>query len=111
MKVSLPIPPPVAVPKAGVYQVDAYIAAGGKPRAAVQNALWEAFGEVTVALLVDGASVLAGLWLAAWNAADGNALAPGALSAVDLDALKAIYQDPSFVPSVTLDQLGQHLKA
>lgn len=90
--------------------VRAYAAVAAKPgdaTVAVTDALWDRFGGPTIGLFADGAVTLAGLWASAWELAGGEAAFPAdALSAVDPGALQRLYEDPAFVPSLTLDQIG-----
>ncbi len=93
-----------AIPPAAL--VDAYIAAGGGKSKAVADALWAAFGPQTIAVMADGAQVLAMLWDSAWAAGGGIA---GAAAAVPEAALQRLYEDPAFIPSLDLDQIGAAL--
>ena len=60
--------------------------------------------------MADGARVLGMLWKSAWIAGDGPSIATNKLGAVEPGKLKALYEDPSFVPSLTLDDIGPVLK-
>jgi hypothetical protein len=90
--------------------VDAYVEAGGKSTVAVQDALWEAFGDKTIETMADGARVLARIWEAAWKAGKGQAIAQSALGEVDEDVLIALYTNTQFVPSIDIDHIGSRLK-
>ena len=78
-----------------------------KPRA---QAMWDQFGKATVQVMVDGCMTLAQLWESAWKAGDGdnNMTELGKVSEADLEAL---YQDPSFMSSHTLDTIGPLLES
>ncbi|WP_231946790.1 S1/P1 Nuclease [Leifsonia sp. 21MFCrub1.1] len=95
--------------------VSAYAAVATKPgdsTVRVTDALWTAFGPLTIGVLADGALTLAMLWQSAWKAAGGDAaFSSGALTAVDTAALQALYEDPAFVPSLTLDEIGPVLQS
>ncbi|MGO4298865.1 S1/P1 Nuclease [Leifsonia sp. RAF41] len=83
----------------------------GDTSVAVTDALWSRFGQKTIGVLVDGALILAMIWQSAWKAADGNALfTPAQLAAIDTATLQKLYEDPGFVPSLTLDQIEAVLK-
>ncbi|SDH27451.1 hypothetical protein SAMN04515691_2425 [Leifsonia sp. 98AMF] len=94
--------------------VTAYAAVASKPgdsSVRVTDALWGAFGEQTIGLLVDGALTLAMIWQSAWKAASGeSAFSATGLRAVDTAVLQRLYEDPAFVPSLTLDQIGPTLE-
>ncbi|RDV43831.1 hypothetical protein DOE76_15210 [Leifsonia sp. ku-ls] len=93
--------------------VDAYAAVATKPgdaSVAVTDALWERFGAATSGLFADGALTLAMVWESAWALAGGEtALPTEALAAIDPAALQALYEDPAFVPSLVLDEIGSVL--
>ncbi len=89
--------------------VDAYLAAGGKNVVAVQDALWNDFGDETIETMADGARVLAAIWDAAWTAGNGGAISSAALAACDPQALIALYRDTTFVESLDLDHIGAAL--
>ena len=95
---------------------DEYIKLGGGSSVRVVDGLWSAFGEKTAVLMAGGALTLAPLWEAAFKVA-GVKWNEGA-QAMDEKALATIYQDASFVPSLTLDKIGvcfrrfsRHLKS
>ncbi len=90
--------------------VDTYIAAGGKNRKAVQEALWAKFGQETIDVMADGARVLAKIWQGAWTAGNGEAIAKTKLGPVSEAALMALYRDKKFVESLDLDHIGPKLK-
>ncbi len=74
---------------------------------AVLDALWRDFGDATVDVLADGALTLAEVWEAAWvEAGAEQRFAAADLVGMDRDALKALYEDPAFVPSLDLDAIG-----
>ena len=85
---------------------DRYIALGGGTSKPVVQGLWDSFGERTATLMGAGANTLAATWQAALSVADVTLPAAETFSET---ALAAIYQDPAFVPSFTLDQIGPHL--
>jgi len=78
---------------------------------AVLDALWQQFGGATIHVLADGAVTLARIWEAAWvEAGAEQRFTPAHLVALDRDALRALYQDPGFVPSLDLDGIGAVLQ-
>ena len=71
------------------------------------EALWNEFRNDTILVIADGARTLAMLWASAW--ADGNGdtrVTRARLVAQSKNALRALYEDETFVPSVTLDEIG-----
>lgn len=94
------LPPPVLV--------DKYIALGGGSSVRVVDGLWDAFGDETAKLMGAGARYLAALWDAAYTAAATPL--PADAGTIEEADLAAIYQDRSFVPSLTLDKIGTVLK-
>ncbi len=82
---------------------DRYIALGGGASRPVVQGLWDTFGERTATVMGAGANTLAAVWEAAL-AASGATLP--AAATFDEPQLAAIYQDPNFVPSLDLDQIG-----
>ena len=87
---------------------DRYIALGGGTSQPVVQGLWDSFGERTATLMGAGANTLAAVWDA--MAAVAGAALPGAQAFTEAE-LAAIYQDPDFVPSRTLDAIGPLLSA
>jgi hypothetical protein len=87
-----------------------YVDAGGKNVVAVKDALWEEWGEQTIAVMADGARVLAAVWAGAWAAGDGDAnFKKSKLVAVPEADLDALYRDVTFVPSLDLDHVAAEL--
>jgi hypothetical protein len=70
--------------------------------------MWAQFRDLTIGFLADSSLVLAALWNAAWTAGEGDAVA--AAGARDVANLRALYEDPTFVPSLDLDHIGAVLK-
>jgi hypothetical protein len=72
--------------------------------------LWEAFGPKTITVIADGARTLALLWASAWADGDGDVRVPAsALRGVVKNDLKTLYLDETFVPSVVLDEISDHI--
>jgi hypothetical protein len=87
-----------------------YVDAGGKNIVAVKEALWQEWGEKTVAVMADGARVLAAVWAGAWAAGNGDGkIKKSQLGAVSEDDLDALYRDVTFVPSLDLDHIAAAL--
>lgn len=68
-------------------------------------ALWSQFGAQTNEIIAAGARALAVVWESAWAEGGGEARAPSNPTAFSESDLTAIYADPSFVPSKTLDHI------
>ena len=77
--------------------------------AARAAALWDALGEDTIKVMADGAICLAQLWDSAWKEGDGDNTVSD-LGEIDESTLETLYQNPKFLPSMTLDQIGSVLK-
>jgi len=58
--------------------------------------------------LAHGADLLAAIWEAAWERGQGSRIHD--LTACNPKALQKLYVDPSFVPSLYLDQIAAVLK-
>jgi hypothetical protein len=73
--------------------------------AARADALWDVLGEDTIKVMADGAICLAQLWDSAWKEGGGDTTIHD-LGAIDESTLETLYQNPQFLPSKTLDQIG-----
>lgn len=90
----------------------AVAAKAGDASVAVTDALWNRFGAATARLFADGTLTLAAVWRSAWELGGGEAAFPvEALTAVDPAELQRLYEDPAFVPSLVLDDIGAVLTA
>ncbi len=87
---------------------DRYIELGGGMSKPVVQGLWDSFGDRTAILMGAGANALAATWEAA--VAVSGATLPAAETFTE-EALAAIYQNPAFVPSLTLNDIGPFLSA
>ncbi len=85
---------------------DRYIQLGGGTSRPVVQGLWDTFGSRTATLMGAGANTLAAAWQAALAVSGAFLPAPETFGE---QTLAAIYQDPAFVPSYTLDEIGPHL--
>jgi hypothetical protein len=65
--------------------------------------LWDAPGQRTIECMADGCRTLAELWSSAW--AEAASPAPAA-TAADKNALRALFSDPAFAPSMHLTELA-----
>ncbi len=73
--------------------------------------LWTSFADKTVDVMARGAQTLAMIWESAWKQGHGNTKIPAAdLAPVDPGKLSNLYLKPDFVPSKTIDQIGDFLK-
>jgi hypothetical protein len=84
--------------------IDEYIRLGGGSSARVVDGLWAAFGEDTAKLMGAGARYLAAMWEAAYAVADTSL--PAGEREISEHALAKVYQDKTFLPSLTLDKIG-----
>jgi hypothetical protein len=89
--------------------VDFYISAGGKNTVAVQDALWEEYGNKVAEVMTQGAILLARIWDSAWAAGNGEKIGEGLLDRVHSAALIKCYEDRSFIKSLYLDDIGSIL--
>ena len=87
------------------FLIDTYIHAGGKPNNTSYDALWDAAGDKTIGVLWDGARILASIWQAAWTLGGEDTIPKSDRVQRDRDALQKLYEDPTWVPSKTLDEL------
>jgi hypothetical protein len=69
----------------------------------VVDGLWDAFGNDTAKVMGAGARYLAAIWEAAFAKADAS-LPAGAREIPEAE-LAGVYQDTTFVPSMTLDKI------
>jgi len=72
-----------------------------------KKAMWGQFGQDTVELLAEGSRSLAMIWESAWK--QGNSQI-AALGPIATDALIALYEDPEWAKSMTLDEIGPTLR-
>jgi hypothetical protein len=81
---------------------------GGKSTVAVQDGLYEKYGDETAQVMALGARALACFWESAWK--EGRGAAAGhTVAEVDQDALRERYEDRKFLESITLDQIDSEL--
>jgi len=88
--------------------VDAYIAVESEKPAQRADALWASFGETTMDVMADGCMCLALLWESAWAEGNGNSKIKS-LEVIEPGELAKIYQDPQFLPTMTLDTISKVL--
>ena len=60
--------------------------------------------------MADGARVLGMLWKSAWIAGNGPSMGANKIAAIDPLTLRELYENPAFVPSLTLDQIEPVLR-
>jgi hypothetical protein len=94
------------IPPAKIVQAYVDVGKGGK---AASDALWKAFGKKTLAVMQDGAHLIALLWESAWSAGGGEGTITTS-AALPKEQAMAIVADPAFLPSVTIDRIGVLLK-
>jgi hypothetical protein len=83
--------------------VDKWVEVKGTQKSQRDAAMWDAFGDQTIAVMARGARYLAAIWQAAWKGGngDGNIDKDAVVSEADLMAL---YNRRDVVPSVALDE-------
>src|SRR5262249_52332264 len=69
------------------------------------KAMWKDLGTRTVARMAAGAVRMAGLWQAAWEEGDGDQIKASQIQVIPQDELMDLYNDPSFVPSMSLKKM------
>jgi hypothetical protein len=89
--------------------IKTFVDGGGKVNNKTLNALWDTWGTQTVRTMADGARVLAAIWDGAWKQGNGDKLDAAKLEGLDPDALRKIYEDPAFVPSLDLNHIDAAL--
>lgn len=90
--------------------VQSYESAGTGKSKATLNAMWDELGDGTAKVMFQGARTLALIWESAWTQGGGNAIAGSKLKKLSRPDVRARYIDPTFVPSLTLDKVGDVLK-
>ena len=76
----------------------------------VAGDLWDSLGDRTVKVMARGCRYLAHLWIAAWEAGNGDTKITD-LSELSEDSLTKCYLKHTFIPSVTLEGIGKVLKS
>jgi hypothetical protein len=90
--------------------INEYVKFGGSKPASRADALWKKFGTATINVMADGCVCLAQLWDSAWQEGDGDTSIRSA-TAIPQERLEALYQNPNFLPSHTLDSISPLLSA
>ena len=90
--------------------IESFEAAGAGLNNATYNALWKDLGNQTAEVMALGARYLAMLWESAWVVGKGGSVAASKLVACDKAKVRALYIEPDFVPSLTLDKIAPVLK-
>jgi hypothetical protein len=90
--------------------IKTYVDAGGTNHAAERDKLWQVWGKKTILTMADGARVLAFIWEAAWAKGHGDSVASTKLKSIHPDALRNLYIDETFLPSLDLDHIGEVLE-
>ena len=90
--------------------IDVYNTIGNKNQKHVAaDILWDHFKDQTVTVLFDACRYLALLWDSAWEEGQGDKLIKN-LGEIDQEALAALYVQKDFLPSYTLDKIGQVIR-
>ena len=72
--------------------------------------LWSQFGDRTIRVLADGIQTLQAVWMGAWNAGNGKAIAASRLKEADQKKLIQLYMRKTWAPSKTLKTIASVLK-
>ena len=89
--------------------LEVFETSGAGRGAATLGPMWEEFADPTAEVMALGARTLAMLWEATWSLGNGAAIPATKLKALGEDAVRTLYIDKSFVPSVTLDKIKPFL--
>jgi hypothetical protein len=73
------------------------------------DAMWRILGDDTVKVMADGCVCLALLWDSAWEEGGGDHTIHD-FNSIDETRLESLYQNPSFLPSHTIDTIGPVLR-
>ena len=73
------------------------------------DAMWRSLGDDTVKVMADGCICLAQLWDSAWEEGGGDRTIHD-FNSIDETRLEQLYQNPSFLPSHTIDTIGPLLR-
>jgi hypothetical protein len=90
--------------------INEYVKLDGSKPALRADGLWKKFGAATITVMADGCVCLAQLWDSAWQEGNGDTTIQST-TAISQERLEELYQDPSFLPSHTLDTIGPLLSA
>jgi hypothetical protein len=90
--------------------INEYVKSDGSKPAPRADELWKKFGVATIDVMADGCVCLAQLWDSAWQEGNGDTTIRST-TAIPQERLEALYQDPNFLPSHTLDTIGAILGA
>jgi hypothetical protein len=88
---------------------EAFQELGARPTVPTLTALWTRFGDDTARALALGIRCLAMIWDSAWQQGAGHAIPAAKLAEIDHKKLRTRYNDRTFVPSLTLDDIGAAL--
>ncbi|MQY31929.1 phospholipase C/P1 nuclease family protein [Nocardia aurantia] len=83
----------------------------GRVLVSTLDAMWNELSDRTADLMLRAACTLAMIWESAWTAADGDTLGEDRLGPHDPAEIQHCYTDPHFAPSLTLAEIGPHLKS
>jgi hypothetical protein len=89
--------------------VDVYLPLQDEKPSERAPAMWERLGDRTIEIMAAGCLRLAQLWESAWREGDGDSQITR-YDAIDEDTLAALYRNPDFLHSYTLDTIGNFLK-
>jgi hypothetical protein len=83
---------------------------GAGVRNSTLDGMWNELGDRTADVMAQGALYLAVLWQSAWEAGNGAAVPSARLVALVPADIRARYIDDQFVPSLTLNEIGNVLR-
>ncbi|WP_050425892.1 hypothetical protein [Bradyrhizobium tropiciagri] len=89
--------------------LDSYEQAGAGTRKATLDGMWKDLGDDTAQVMALGARYLAMLWESAWVHGKGSDIPVRNLTDQNPQDVRARYIQTSFVPSLTLDKIGDEL--
>jgi hypothetical protein len=81
----------------------------GKGKRGRAEAMWDAFGDSTIRVMRDGCHLLAVFWESAWSLGDGEQTI-GATTPLTRKKAMEICADREFLPSFTIDRIGDKLQ-
>ncbi|WP_141100950.1 S1/P1 Nuclease [Roseateles aquatilis] len=90
--------------------LDVFEEAGGGSKVAMLKAMNDELAEPTTKVLAHGARYLALLWDSAWFQASSAGMQPASPAKLEPKDVRAKYIKKTFVPSLTLDEVGDVLK-
>ena len=88
--------------------LNGYLAYTGRPKDRAPY-MWKKFGPATIACMTKGTHLLSVLWQSAWTQGNGENTVTSTAALTQTEAMK-LCQDPSFLPSYTIDKIASALQ-